>query len=80
VVVNQSIGTGQPSGFYRSPDFYLIAFNNHSIRAAISYRVEDGQIYWTSREHEEMQAPLSSIDRRFTEQINRDRRVDFSIP
>ncbi|MBV8845571.1 MAG: hypothetical protein JO307_22420, partial [Bryobacterales bacterium] len=83
VVVNQSIGTGpapQSSSFYRSPDFYLLAFTDHTIRAAISYRIENGQIYWTSREHEEMQAPLSSVDRRFTEQINRDRRVEFNLP
>jgi hypothetical protein len=35
---------------------------------------------WTSREHEEKSAPLASVDRRFTERINRDRHVDFRLP
>jgi hypothetical protein len=58
----------------------LIAFTDHTIRAAISYRVDGDTIRWTTREHEEMQAPLASVDRRFSEQINRDRRVDFRLP
>jgi hypothetical protein len=81
VVVNQSIGTSGPGSdsFYRAPDYYLIAFNDHTIRAAASYRIDDGEIYWTSREGDQMQAPLSSVDRRFSEQINRDRRVAFPL-
>ena len=79
--MNQSIGTGSqsPDSFYRAPDYYLIAFDDHTIRAAASYRIEGGEIYWTSREGEQMQAPLSSVDRRFSEQINRDRRVAFPL-
>jgi len=67
----------QPGG---SPDYYLIAFSDHSIRAAISYTVDGDTIHWTTREHEQMQAPLSSVDRRFSEQINRDRHVEFRLP
>ena len=66
--------------FYRPADFYLIAFNDHTIQAALSFRVEGDQIVYTTREHEEKRAPLSSVDRRFSEQINRDRRVDFRLP
>ena len=66
--------------FYRNPDYYLIAFSDHTIRAAISYRVEGNEILWTSREHVEMRAPLSTVDVRFSEQINRDRRVEFKLP
>ena len=82
VVVNQSIGTSAPASdsFYRAPDYYLIAFNDHTIRAAASYRLDGGVIYWTSREGDQMQAPLSNVDRRFSEQINRDRRVAFPLP
>lgn len=80
VVINQNIGSAQASdAFYRTPDYYLIAFNDHTIRAAASYRIDGSQIYWTSREGEQMQAPLSSVDRRFSEQINRDRRVAFPL-
>jgi hypothetical protein len=78
-VINQNIGT--PSGsFYRAADYYLIAFNDHTIRAALSYTVEGDQIRYTTREHEDKTAPLSSVDVRFSEQINRDRRVEFRLP
>jgi hypothetical protein len=71
----------QPAtSYYQAPDFYLIAFSDHTIRAALSYRIQGDQIHWTTREHEEKDAPLSTVDRRFSEQINRDRRVDFRLP
>jgi|SRR5579872_603064 len=83
-VINQNIGTpsaGTASGsFYRAADYYLIAFNDHTIRAALSYTVEGDQLRYTTREHEEKTAPLSSVDVRFSEQINRDRRVEFRLP
>ncbi len=85
-VINQTIGTGtSPSGatsgaFYRPADYYLIAFNDHTIRAAISFRVDGNQILYTTREHEEKSAPLDTVDRRFSEQVNRDRRVEFRLP
>jgi hypothetical protein len=71
----------QPAiSYYQAPDFYLIAFNDHTIRAALSYTIQGDQIRWTSREHEEKEAPLSTVDRRFSEQINRDRHVEFRLP
>jgi len=79
-VINQTIGTVSAGAFYRTPDYYLIAFNDHTIRAALSYTVEGGQIHYVTREHEEVTAPLDSVDRRFSEQINRDRRVEFKLP
>jgi len=78
-VINQTIGVAQ-GAFYRAADYYLIAFNDHTIRAALSYTVEGDQIRYTTREHEENTAPLSSVDRRFSQQINRDRRVEFKLP
>jgi hypothetical protein len=83
-VINQNIGApttgGQAGSFYRAADYYLIAFTDHTIRAAVSYTVEGDQIRYTTREHEERTAPLSSVDVRFSEQINRDRRVEFRLP
>jgi len=83
-VINQNIGlpsAGASSGsFYRAADYYLIAFNDHTIRAALSYTVEGDQLRYTTREHEEKTAPLSSVDVLFSEQINRDRRVEFRLP
>jgi len=82
-VINQNIGTpgtGASSGsFYRAADYYLIAFTDHTIRAALSYTVDGDQLRYTTREHEEKTAPLSSVDVRFSEQINRDRRVEFRL-
>jgi hypothetical protein len=89
VVINQNyepervgpavISTPQES-FYRPADFYLIAFTNHTIQAALSYTVEGDMLHYTTREHVEKTAPVSSVDVRFSEQINRDRRVDFRLP
>jgi hypothetical protein len=85
VVVNQNVPaarTAQPStpSYYQAPDFYLIAFDDHTIRAALTYRVQGTQILRTSRDHEEKSAPLASVDRRFSEQINRDGHVEFRLP
>lgn len=86
VVINQNLGNPTPpipgtgtESFYRRPDYYLIAFADHSIQAALTYRIEGDQIIWTTREHEERRAPLSSVDRRFTEQMNRDRHVEMRL-
>ncbi len=62
------------------PQFYLIAFSDHSIQAASAYKVEGDQLYWQDRENKEHHAPLSRIDVPFSQQINRDRNVDFQIP
>jgi hypothetical protein len=83
VVIQQTIpqtSSGSNGSFYRTPDFYLIAFSDHTIRAAVSYDVQGDQIHWVDREHEEHRAPLTTVDRGFSAQINRDRRVEFRLP
>ena len=62
------------------PQFYLIAFTDHSIQAATAYKVEGDQLYWQDRENKEHHTSLSRIDVPFSQQINRDRNVDFQIP
>jgi hypothetical protein len=64
---------------YREP-IYLIAFKDHRIQAAVAYWVDDNTLHYVTREHQERQVPLDSIDRAFSEQINRDRRVEFRLP
>jgi hypothetical protein len=67
-------------GYYRQPDYYLIAFSDHNIRAAQSYQVIGDEIEWTPKEGGPVQrAPLSSVDKAFSAQINRDRRVKFEL-
>lgn len=82
VVVNQTVAPAATSGSYYKPaDFYLIAFKDHNIRAAQSYQVIADQIEWTPKEGGAVQrAPLSSVDKAFSAQINRDRRVKFDLP
>jgi len=71
----------QSGSYYRSADFYLIAFTDHNIKAAQSCKIVGDQIEWTPREGgDAMRAPLSSVDKRFTAQINRDRRVKLELP
>lgn len=73
--------TVSSGSYYREADYYLIAFTDHNIRAALSYQVLGGQIEWEPKEGGPVQrAPLSSVDKRFSAQINRDRRVKFELP
>ena len=60
--------------------YYLIAFTDHTIQAANAYKVEGDQIYWQDRDNREHHAPLSKVDVPFSQQINRDRNVDFQVP
>jgi hypothetical protein len=85
VVINQYPPAAQPqpqnnSSYYRPADYYLIAFNDHTIQAALSFHVEGDTLHYVTMQHEEKTAPLSSVDRRFSEQLNRDRRVNFQLP
>jgi hypothetical protein len=83
VVVNQTIApqsNGTSASYYRTPDFYLIAFSDHTIRAARTYDIRGDQIHWVDREGQEHTAPLATVDRSFSTQINRDRHIDFRLP
>ena len=59
---------------------YLIAFQDHRIVAAVAYWVEGDTLHYVTRQNEQTMIPLSSVDRTLTEQLNRDRRVDFRLP
>jgi hypothetical protein len=59
---------------------YLIAFRDHTIRAASAYWVEGGTLHYVTLEHSQMQTPLGTVDRDLSEQLNRERRVAFSLP
>jgi hypothetical protein len=62
------------------PTIYSIAFRDHRIVQALAYWVKDGRLHYVTRDHELREAPLEEIDRRFSEQINRDKRVEFRLP
>jgi hypothetical protein len=92
VVVNQtyaqpnpapSVQTGEYPPQYQQPNretLYLIAFRDHRIFAAIAYWVEGDTLHYVTREHEQGQVALDGVDRAFSEQLNRDRHVEFRLP
>jgi hypothetical protein len=60
---------------------YLIAFNGSSvIYAAVAYWVDGSTLHYVTLEHQERQAPLSTINRALSFQLNRERRVQFQLP
>lgn len=62
------------------PTLYKIAFQDRKIVSALAYWVENGQLHYVTLDHTMMQAPLSAVDRRFSEQLNRDQGVPFRLP
>jgi len=59
---------------------YLIAFNDHTIRAALSYRVDGNTLHYVTLEHEDKEAPLNTVDCALSLQLNRERRVPLQLP
>jgi hypothetical protein len=68
------------SGGNAASPIYLVAFKDHVIGAAAAYWVEGRTLHYVTLQHEEKQVPLDAIDRDFTMQLNRERRVQFQLP
>jgi len=62
------------------PLLYLIAFRNKTIRAATTYWVEGGTLHYLDTDHQERQAPVSSVDTDLSARLNRERHIPFSLP
>lgn len=62
------------------PISYLIAFNDHNIKLALAYWTENHNLRYVTMEHEIKTAPLSSVDRDLSMQLNRERRIPFRLP
>lgn len=71
---------GTPPEHENRPILYLIAFRDSTIRAAMTYWVDDGTLHYLDIGHQEKRAPLSSVDRDLSEQLNRERRLPFNLP
>jgi hypothetical protein len=69
-----------PNSQQHGETIYLIAFKDHHIIAAKAYWAEGNTLHYVTREGEHKQAPFDSIDRTFSEQLNRDRHVAFQLP
>ena len=59
---------------------YLVAFKDHAISAAAAYWVDGRTLHYVTLQHEEKQAPLDTVDRDFSMQLNRERHVPFQLP
>jgi len=67
-------------GSAESSPIFLIAFQDHAIRAAASYWVDGRTLHYVTLQHEEKQAPLDSVDREFTTRLNHERHVQMQLP
>jgi hypothetical protein len=70
----------RPAGAGAGSPVYLIAFNDHIIRAAVSYFVDGRTLHYVTLEREERQVPLDTVDRALSLQLNRERQVPFQLP
>lgn len=73
----QEVRPGASGG---SSPTYLIAFTDHVIHAAAAYWVEGKTLHYVTLQHEEKQAPLDTVDRTLSLQLNRERQVPFQLP
>ena len=64
---------------YETP-LFLVAFKDGTIRAVLAYWVDGTTLRYVSMDHEQKQAPLSSVDRDLSERLNSERNVTFSLP
>lgn len=69
----------QFSGVSSEPTIYLIAFKDNSVQAALAYWVEGDSLHYVTAQGKLNKASLELIDRDLSEQLNRERNVDFSL-
>ena len=64
---------------YEDP-LYLLAMRDGTIRAVLAYWTDGTALHYVTMDHEQKQAPLSSVDRALSERLNRERNVTFRLP
>jgi len=70
----------QPRSAPNASPIYLFAFEDHTIQAAASYRVEGARLHFVTLHNEQKNAPTDSLDRDLTMQLNRERGVVIRLP
>jgi hypothetical protein len=58
----------------------FIAFQNGVVRIVDQYWVSGNTLQYVTADHQRMSAPLSSVDRALSEQLNSEQNVSFSLP
>jgi hypothetical protein len=59
---------------------YLIAFKNDGIRVADQYWVSGRTLYYLTPDHQRRTAPVDSVDRTLSRQLNSEQNVAFILP
>jgi hypothetical protein len=62
------------------PIMFLIAMKDHTIYPALAYWVEGDTLNYITTQGTKNSASLDLIDREFSQQLNRERKVDFGLP
>jgi hypothetical protein len=60
-------------------NYYLIAYKNHAIYAALAYWVEDKTLHYVTTQNTHNQASIDLIDIDLTKSLNQSREVPFTI-
>ena len=61
------------------PTIYLIAYKNHSIYPALAYWIDGDTLHYITIRGSHNRASLELIDQELSEQLNRERGVEFSL-
>jgi len=61
-------------------NYYLIAYKNHAVYAALAYWVEDKTLHYVTTQNTHNQASLDLIDVTLTKSLNQSREVPFTLP
>jgi hypothetical protein len=59
--------------------YYLIAYKDHAIYAALAYWVEDKTLHYVTTQNTHNQASLDLIDLPLTKSLNQDRNIPFTL-
>jgi hypothetical protein len=60
-------------------NYYLIAYKNHAVYAALAYWLEDKTLHYVTTQNTHNQASLDLIDLTLTRSLNQDRQVPFTL-
>lgn len=80
VVINQYYTQPRPAAppLVSNSSYYLIALPNGTVEVAISYWVDRDILHFVTKNRIQRNVPLSAVDRDLTDQLNRERGVQFN--
>ena len=69
----------RPSVADEKPTIYLIAFRDHTIMPVLAYWIQGDTLTYITKDGNQNTASMSLIDKNFSEQLNDERRIEFSL-